>query len=198
MLYNAKNLSVAKMASKSTATRPELTGVYFKRDRTVATDGVCLLEMTTPTGLDIADWPKVKGITAMRGCSPFIVKASMLAERVKLPKKASLPILECAAISHIADGHFVEFITTDLETTNRNRIAQIDGTFPDYEKIFPTGEPVAEITVNAEAFAGLLTVMSKLKNKVKISFHSKDKPLVLWCEDNQQQARGLMMGMKEW
>lgn len=196
MLYNQNNLNCAKIASKREI-KPELASVFFTKDKTVATDGVRLLEVGVPSNVNVAEWVKVDGITAMRGCKPFMVNAKMLADKVKLPKRASLPILECATISHIADGHFVEFITTDLETTSRNRVAKVEGNFPNYEQVFPTGEPVAEITINAESLAGLLEVMGKLENKVKISFYGKNKAMVLGCKDSKQVARGMMMGMVE-
>src|SRR3990167_95933 len=157
MLYNQNNLNVAKMASASNI-REELASVLFTSKMTVATDSFRLLEITTPKNLNVEDFPKVDGVSAMQGCSPFLVSAKMLKDKVKIPKKASLPILGHVAVKHIPDNR-IEFYTTDGSNADIQNVARVNDTFHDYEKIFPTEKPLAEVEVNGELLAGLLEVM---------------------------------------
>jgi len=200
MLYNEHNLAVAKIASKSEV-REELAGVYFTANKTVATDSVRLLEVTVPANVKPEDYPAVEGATAMRGVQPFIVSAKMLRERVKLPKNigSRLPILAHMAIKHLHDNR-VEFLTTDLETANLVTVKRIMGKYPDYEKIFPTGEPVAEVEVNGEMLAEMLVILAKLggANKaIKIKFYGNGAPVTLEAGNDNQKGRGMVMPLRK-
>ena len=108
MLYNDINLSVAKIASKSNGLKPVLESVMFTKNFTVATDSYRLIEMSVPKNAKASEFPKVDGVSAMQGCSPFLVSAKMLKEKIKIPKKTSLPILGNVAVKHIHDNR-VEF-----------------------------------------------------------------------------------------
>lgn len=196
MLYNSLNLEVAKIASKS-AMRPEIAGVFFKQDRTVATDGFRLLEVRTPADVKVEDFPMVDGKAAMRGIQPFIVPARSLRE-IKLPKKTNLPICQNVAIKHLDDKR-AEFLTTDLETANITTARKVEGKFPDYEQIFPTGEPAAQVVINGELLAELVAIMAKLNktSSVRLKFYGPEKPIVLEAGELNQKARGLIMPIKE-
>ena len=194
MLFNSINLSVAKMASASNI-REELASVIFMKDRTVATDSFRLLEITTPKNLNVEDFPKVDGASAMRGFQPFMVSAKALKE-IKIPKKAKMPVMESVAIKHV-DNNRVEFLTTNGESADIKNIKRTNGQFPDYEKIFPTEKPLAEVELNGMLLAELLEVMSKLDrmSKVKIKVFALNKPIVIEAKSEIQEARGMIMPM---
>lgn len=197
MLYNEHNLSVAKIASKSEM-RPEIAGVYFSKDKTVATDGVRLLEVRTPSDVKVEDFPMVDGKAAMRGVQPFIVPARSVRE-IKIPKKTNLPICQNVAIKHLDDKR-VEFLTTDLETAKITTARRVEGKFPDYEAIFPTGEPAAQVVVNGELLAELVEIMAKVggaTKSVRVKFYGPEKPIVLEAGELNQKARGLLMPIRE-
>lgn len=196
MVYNSLNLEVAKIADKSDA-RPEVAGVFFKSDRTVATDGFRLLEVTAPDRMTPDEFPKVDGKTAMRGVKPFIVPAKSLRD-IKIPKSGSLPILSHVAIAH-ADENRVDFMTTDLDTAKITTARKVQGKFPEYEAIFPTGEPVAEVLINGQYLAGLLEIMAKIDKTgaVRVKFYAGDKPIVLESGNENQNGRGLVMPIRE-
>lgn len=193
MLYNKHNLDVAKIAAK-TGYRPELAGVLFTKDKTVATDSFRLLEVSVRSDVNVADFPQIQGVSAMRGCDPFIVNAKVLRE-IKIPK-ASTPIIENVAIKHLTAGG-VEFFTTDLQGVDVKSAPRIEGKFPDYEQIIPKGAPVAEMIVNGKLLGELLEIMAKLspREEVKIKFYGSYKPLVLEAGNDTQKSRGLMMGI---
>ena len=197
MLYNNNNLNITKIASKN-ENRPELTGVFFKSDKTVATDTFRLIEMSTPSNVKPEDYPKLpSGKTAMRGCKPFIVSAKELS-KIKIPNNKTLPIVNHLAIGHVDDQR-VELLTTDLETEQVKSLRRIDGNFPDYEKLFPVDKPIAEVELNADYLSELLNIMGKLNNlkSVKIKFHGPDKPLVLEASGPDQKARGMLMLLRK-
>jgi len=194
MLYNKHNLAVAKIASKS-GTREELASVFFSKDKTAATDSFRLLEVSVNKSVKTEEFPQVEGVSAMRGCNPFLVSAKQVAELK--PKGAKhLPITEFVAVKHLDDKR-VEFLTTDLESSQVKQARRVDGKFPDYKQIFPTGEAVAEVVVNGEKLAELLKVMAALKDEVRIKFFGKEKPLVFECATTEQSARRLIMPIRE-
>lgn len=202
MLYNAINLKVAKIASKK-ATKPEITGVYFGKDKTVATDSFILCEVSTPTDRNLEDFPTIPGSEAMEAgkFKPFIVASSGIAG-IKIPagkQIKTLPILANTAIKAINENT-VEFITTDLDNTDVKRVQKIDGDFPDYEPLWPAGEPLAEISVNAELLTSLLAVLGdldKYNHTVNIKIYGDDKPAVLTAANLAQKGRAMIMPVKK-
>ena len=195
-LLNKNNLEVCKIASKSD-TRPELAGVYITDKLVCATDSFRLLEMTLPADVKAEDYPKIEGKTAMRGYKPFIISAKELG-KVKIPVNKSLPILNHIAVSHVDDQR-VELMTTNLDVADTKSFKRIGEQFPDYQKIFPTGNPVAEVEVNAEYLAEMLEVMGKLNSlkSVRIKFYGDNQPLALEAKSNNQEARGLLMPLRK-
>jgi DNA polymerase III sliding clamp (beta) subunit (PCNA family) len=197
MLYNNLNLEVAKIASKS-ETRPEISGVLFRKDRTVATDSFRLLEIGTSAEIKPEDFPVVDGAKAMRGCKPFIVPARGLKD-IKVPKNKNLPIVNNVAIKYVDDKR-VEFLTTDLETAHITTARKVEGQFPEYEGIFPTGQSMVEVIINGDYLAELLTIIGKLggaQKQVKIKVYGPEKPVMLEAGDNNQKGRAMLMPIRE-
>ena len=196
MLYNKHNLAVAKFAAKD-GIREEINGVLFTKEKTAATDGVRLLEVSTDSALKVEEYPQVQGASAMRGCSPFIVNAKMLSE-VKIPKTPPhLPVLQSVAVKHI-DAQKVEVMTTDLEAVNTKWLKRADGKFPDYEQIFPKDEPKVRFKIDGAKLAELLKVMAELPRggEVEVLCYGEMQPIELRSKSETQTARGLIMRIK--
>ena len=193
MLYNQHNLNVAKIASKSEM-KPALASVMFKKDRTVATDGFRLLEVTVPADVKPEEFPAVDGKSAMRGCEPFLVPAKSVRE-IKLLKNKNLPMLENMAIKHI-DGKHIEFMTTDLSASQIKSVNRIDDKFPEYEQIFPTGKPEAVLFVNAKLLGEMLSIMGELNEQITFKIYGSEKPAVMECGISNQKARALIMPIR--
>lgn len=201
MLFNRNNLAVAKIASKSDV-RPELAGVFFTKDKTVATDVYKLVEVTVPDGGDVLtaeNYPKVEGKTAMRSFKPFILPAKMVSA-IKLPKDkiGGVPhqFTELLAVSHV-DDKIVKLLKTDLETANETSIKKIEGTYPDYARVIPTVVPVAEVTVNAEYLIDVLSVLAGIDERqfVTIKFYAEGQPVVMETKNGKNGQRGLGLVM---
>ena len=196
MLFNRNNLAVAKFAAKY-GVRQEIAGVLFTKEKTCATDSFRLLEVSVDKNAKPKDFPE-----AMRGFKPFIANAEWVREKLKIPaNKISLPVFNNVAVKHIEDNK----ITFLLPTGNTEMmtmpvlVPRVSGKFPDYEAIFPTEEPVAEIVINGEFLSELLKTMSVFDymHKVKIKFYSAEKPLVLEANNENQRSRGMIMLIKE-
>lgn len=197
-LFNQNNLNVSKVAAKNEGAHPELTGVFVKPDKVVATDTFRLVEISTPANVKVDDYPKMpSGKTAMRGFKPFIVSAKEFG-KIKIPNSKSLPVLNHVAVSY-ADDKRVEFLTTDLMKEEVKGLTKIEGKFPDYEKIFPTDKPVAELQVNANYLVEVLEVIGKLSRTatVKIKMYKNGQPMVLEAMGDNQEARGLLMPLRD-
>ncbi len=193
MIYNKHNIDIAKIAHKD---REPISGVMFSPDKTVATDGFRLLEVSCPN-IDPSDFPVIDGAVAIKEFEPLIVNAKTLRE-IKIPKVKDIGIVSSVAIKEITDDR-VDFMTTDLETNKITTAKRVKSDFPDYEQIFPKEEPIAEINLNGKYLAEMLSIMAKLggnENKVKIKFYGEGKPLLLESGE-LQKARGLMMPHKQ-
>lgn len=198
-LYNALNLEVAKVAAKDSA-KPELNGVFFTPQKSVATDSFRLLEISTPSGVKPEDFPVCQGKSAMRGFRPFIAPASEVAKLKIIGNKAtaSLPILNHIAVS-FRDEHQVSFLTTNLEVAETKTMRLIDGTFPPYEQVIPQGQPVLEINLNAAYLAELATILGKFNRlmSVKFKFYGNDKPVLMEAGNEIQKGRALLMPIRD-
>ena len=196
MLYNRHNLAVAKFAAKD-GIREEINAVLFAKEKTAATDGIRLLEVSVSTTGKAEEFPQIDGISAMRGCSPFLVNAKQVAELK--PKGAKhLPITEFVALKHLDDKR-VEFLTTDLESSRVSQARRIDGKFPDYEQIFPKDEPKVRFKIDGAKLAELLKVMSELpqSGQVEVLCYGGLLPIELRSDNGNQKARGLIMPIRE-
>ena len=197
MLYNNHNLAVAKFAAKD-GIRQEIAGVLFTKEKTAATDSICLLEVSTDTALKVKDYPKVQSASAMRGFKPFIVLAEWM-NKIKLPSHRFLPALNSVAVKHIADSK-VDFLISEEGTTAQIlSIPRVSGKYPDYEKIFPKSKPKAHFMINGVKMAELLKVMAALPplKGVEVFYYGKNKPIELRAHSDTQKSRGLIMLMKE-
>lgn len=180
MLYNKINLSVAKIASKQSH-RPEISGVFFTKDKTVATDSFRLVEISVPANVKAEDYPDN---FAMRGVKPFIASGEMI-KAIKLDNDGVV------AIKHLHDNR-IEF----LQGENIINVKRIDGEYPDYLSIIPSGEPVAELKINAKYLSEVLDILGKLggaTSEVTIKVFAKNKPLVIEAGSDKQRGKGLVM-----
>jgi DNA polymerase III sliding clamp (beta) subunit (PCNA family) len=195
MLYNKNNLAVAKIAAKDDI-RPEISGVFFTKDKTAATDGYKLIEVSVDKSYTSQDFPIVNHKKILHNCPPFIIPAEEV-KKIKLPANKSLPVVENLAIGGVYPEQ-VELITTNLESGESRLVKRIQGRFPDYEKIFPQGKPRAEISINGKFLEELLSILSNLDttHAVKIKFYDNEKPLVLEASNENQKARALLMPLK--
>lgn len=187
MLYNQNNLNVAKMASKSDI-KPELASVFFTKTKTVASDSWRLLEVTTPKH---GAYPEDFSADAMRGVKPFMVDAKRLLA-IKIPP-SKMHERNVLALKHVADNS-VSFLNNNGDILAAPRI---NGEYPEYERIIPNGQPIAETKLNGQLLGELLLLLAKIgkAEAVTLKFHGEGKPLVIEATNDEQSGRGFIMGM---
>lgn len=194
-------MNVSKFASKENY-KPALSGVLFAKDKTVATDAYSLIEISTDKNLKIEEYPKVHGHSAMHGTKPFLVPATAVKD-LKIPKVTpSMTALESVALRHVDDKK-VQFLISDgsIEGTKTQYAPRIDEAFPDYEQLFSTSEPHAELMVNGKYLMELAKALSALSptDRITIKMYGKNKALELSAESNEgrQKGRALLMPLNE-
>lgn len=193
MLYNKHNLAVAKIASKSDC-RPEISGVFFTKNATVATDSFRLIEISCPSDLSVDDFPSKSPI--MRGFKPFIADSEML-NKIKLGNTA-IPIMSTIGIKHIAEDR-VEFLKPDENFSDSITVRKINGEFPKYEELMPKKKPVFEISVNSKYLAEVIKILGDLNKtgEVVMKFYDEDSAILIESKGANQEGRGLVMPIKK-
>jgi hypothetical protein len=143
MLLNKHNLNIAALCSKEES-RFTLKAILVTPEASVETDGHQLIKVTLPN-LKVESFPdianKPKPVDTWK---PFLLPASEALNIVKaLPKKSSIPVLKCAAVTEATDqnGH-ASILVTDLEMTREFNPKKPEGNFPDYERVMPKDEEV--------------------------------------------------------
>jgi len=202
MFISKTSTLVHSFAAKDEA-RPEITGVLLTPDGTMAaTDYYSLAEIKMKSMPKDDDFPLAAGHKKpMPLSAPVILPAKFVASiGQSISPSPSLPILSFAALNGI-DENFAHFVTTDLETVQDQKTRIIDGKFPDYEKIFPQGKPVVEVTLNPEYLfqaAKLLTQFNKGRGvkRVKLSIYQPNEPVIMTSETNEHTAKVVLMPLR--
>ncbi len=208
MLYNKNNLAIHPIASKS-ETRPEITGVLFKKNLTVATDSFCLIEVKNPEqGLgNIKDLPLLSDKS-----KPFI---DMPKRGVIIPAKSvkkagknlaeipeqNLPILNNMWLLMPKENQTSAMASTDLETENITKCKNIDGAFPDYQNAIPNDKGYSKLTVDLKKLKQVVDVLSSMDNNdlntIEVYLNPDDKPLMIKMKTKQnQEVNSLIMPIK--
>ena len=133
----------------------------------------------------------------------MILPADFIAKLGKsIPKIETLPILQHAALTACGNDQ-ASFVTTDLETATDHMTRTIDGEFPEYEKLIPTGEPTARVCLSSDF---ILQAAKFLKDfykdyrglkAVDISSYENNGPLLLAAETSEHSARVLIMPIRK-
>lgn len=169
MYYNHHNLAIKAVCSKSDM-KPEIAAVLFTPTCTVATDSFRLIEM----GVVKPDINSGDG-----DCLPFLIEAKQLP---KTTKKNELVKVE-------KEKATVKGATYTLQETQ--------GSYPDYTKVIPQGEPVARMRVNAKYLAEVLEIIGALDTTwsgVELEFYGDYKPLkIVGQSADGQRGMGLVM-----
>lgn len=197
MLLNDKALSLAEVASKE-VTRYALTGLLIDNGKVVASDGkrIVIGNFPTPDENDFPETPEVKD-----GCDFQVILPADAAKglRKKLMKKSTLPILQYAKVNIEKKDNYkmIKAATTNLEVTSVDQIREVEGVFPDYEKIMVQEKPVKELVIDPDLFADTLRhfTLSKKFKAVKLSFYEKEgSPVKLYAFNEEVgEVSGLIM-----
>ena len=176
MLFSKNNLLVAELAEKY----GPVGGVFFSKDKTVATNRVSLVEVSAIK----PDGEQIKG--AMKGFKPFVVSGA------DVKNITTSKLFPYVGVKH-ADDKKIIFIDRD---GNETTLARQQEKFPEYDMLFKNSGK-AEFTIDAGKLVQLLKIMEKVDNKIKIKVGKDTEPLILSCAGSGQTARALIMPIKE-
>ena len=126
--------------------------------KATATDGRMLAQVEDKAGTMTADdFPVLEAMkNAPNGAKKALIPAAALAG-VKFPRKSTLPILSMALAS-LGETQST-FATTDLETANVQPARNIEGNFPAYEQVIPTGKNVGQVKMSVDLMVRALKVL---------------------------------------
>lgn len=175
MFLNAASLDAAAFASP-TKDRVVLSSLNISPTHCVATDSYHLIEV---------EHPKPDGLMTPDGIrndsSPGMIPAeSALHARKNIPKGDSLFALKHAFSSVDADGKRMTLTTSDLVQEKSVEAPLIEGSYPAYESIFPRGEPIGVIQLDARYLKDVAEYFAKHgeAKRVLIEFHGENSSLV--------------------
>ena len=204
-MLNRHNLNIAKLAAKEPS-RYAITGVRVEPERTVVTDGHCLVAVTTPKSYDPASYPVMDRVTPTREFEPFTLdRESALAIAKAIPRSRNLPVLEHAVIGAASNvnGH-AQIAVTDLDRPQVFQPRKVEGEFPDYERVIPKAEPTLRIAFNPVLLGAVLQQAAAFQKgrsqpQVTFSFHDSngEKAARLDCDNDEGQTFiGVVMPMR--
>lgn len=191
MLLNRHNLDLLNFAATGDI-RPVLSGIYATPTHSVATNAYVMVEVETPK---VSDPPE-----ALRGdAEPVIIPPDAVKKALRnVPKDATNSVLENVGVT--TDGGKVTLTSTDAGTTDRVESFAIQGRFPDYETVFPEGEPTVRIKINADYLKDVATYFAKHAEgpHVYVELFGPLKPMVLRGTTHaDQEIRALVMPLRD-
>jgi hypothetical protein len=200
MLLNRHNLNIAKLASK-VRSRFTLDAIRITPNETVVTDGHCLMTVST-VQLPASTFPDTaNGLTPVDDWKPFNLSAKNALKALgNLPKRSTLPVLECAAITINGDTNNPQVITNDLENTASYHCEE-SASFPDWERVMPKREDMPfVIGLDARLLRALLDQFislseSSAKTKVPVTFRFKNgnSAVLMESHNSEQKMVGVLM-----
>lgn len=199
-MYNKINFEIAKVCTNDEY-RLALSSVYFDKNKTVATDGYILAEVSSVKGFD-NEAPLVNEKEQVELTKPILLPAKIALEASKaIPTKANLPVLKNAWFNEVNDNQ-ATIVSTDLTKVNQTTGQIAQAKFPDYEKIFPTTEAKATVRVNASYLKTLCELAEKLDKDnvglIDIEVREPLQPVVITAKNptTDQTLRCLIMPVK--
>lgn len=163
---------------------------------TIATDGGALIKVPCLNGQE--EFPVTPGQGSDPAEGEYLMPAKPLAKAIaQAPRKSLKPILMSARFSVDAKG-FGIVSTTDLESGRDEKIMPIEGRFPKVDEVWPTGDPVTEVTVDPQYLLELgkyaKAHVGSEKRAVKLTLYGPDKAVRfdLTTEDGREVS-GLIM-----
>jgi len=189
-------LTAAKFASTDES-RPVLTAVKVTDKGYAATDSYKLV-MIKHKGADIKEFPVIPNAQEVKELpEPLLIPAAALLKKLKFPTSKTLPILGEGLLCNAEKGS-VAIATTDLETATTLQFRTIDGTFPEYQKIMPTGEPVVTIMLDAKLVTECMAAfLDGETNQVRLDLYGETEPMIMTGKsENNDHIKALLMPCK--
>jgi len=207
MLFNRNNLQLYQLADKGSS-RPELTGVLFKRDRTLATDSYILAEVVNSDEMlrqanDLPDLPDKGKLLLNFAKKGYIIPASSVKKALgNIPVNPQLPVLEYARFCQPFDPLTSKIATTNLERADVVNVKNIDADYPDTSRVMPDeqGEKAYKfISLNRKYLKKIADLFNSMEmgDTIQIGIKDTTSPVYLKGESKTgQKIKGLIMPIR--
>jgi DNA polymerase III sliding clamp (beta) subunit (PCNA family) len=210
-IYNKNNLLIHEIASKDEG-RPELTGVLFKKNRAVATDGYVLIEVKNNENFanpnEYPALPNKRSIMTNFSKKGYLLPAKSVKKALSNLNESEndrLEILNNCIFLNTRDENINEIATTDLENTNIVSTKSIDGEYPDTQKVIPqTDKGYSKTILDIRKLKQVIDVISKMDLpdfktiELLTPEYDKDKPTIIkTTTTKEQKITGIIMPVKE-
>ena len=201
-LYNKWNMGLHRFTqAEDKPSRKSMCNVRCEENQTVATDGKCLITVTTPT-VDVDRYPVPSGFDTDADVKDFSlsIKDAKAIEK-RIPKKLRLPP-RLRNVATVSDGVNTKMSTTDYDDPITTEHQCDDGKYPSYECVFPKKECTLKIQFNGQLLGKLLDYMGAFTEDygsvVTLEFYNADTAVKLTAEnkDTGQTATGLVMPLE--
>lgn len=196
-MLNKYNFLVNKFVSKSEH-QPEISGVLVSKSGTAATDHYTLLEVSAPD-MELSDFPVIPNNETAETethIMPIDAANQLQADLKKI--KGNLPILQNTASLKLTEPDQAGFITTNLEMAKPVIYQKIDGEYPNYKQIMPTGDPVYTFNVSPEFLKRIAEVYCTIGNaSIEVKCYGDIMPITFEAKTPQgQTVKALLMTIK--
>lgn len=200
MLLNKHNFTTKNFID-STSQNPEIRGILINSKETVATDGYSLIKVQKSQD-NFNEFPKVQKRKPLKEFPAFILPKEEMERLLKLlPKQQSMSVLENVSILKKTKD-YVEFGITDLANQSVIKSRIIQGTYPEYQKLFTKKGRHIKISVNPIFLKRIADFFTAFNDKVIPQIEIEipidpTAPIHFSGEKNKQKATALLMPLKK-
>jgi len=191
-IFNKYNLDISDIASGDTSRI--ISNLYIDNERTVATDGRMLIEVSTKK-VSKEDLPE--NIKPTELTHPVILEKDAVKQLLSsIPKKVPYELLKGCFVSNL-DDNTAEFVITDLYKVNSSILHIVEGSYPDIDRVKPRDSAKFSITLNPEM---LYKIAKKFKDfgYIDIEFRDPEEPIVMKAEKDGQKIEALIMPIRKY
>ena len=200
-MLNRYNLQIASFTEEETPYPSSLQFIKVTKEKTIATDGRKLIEVTRPT-LPYDEYPDTGH--EYKENRDFYLRRDEVKKIERLIPKSPLPILQNIAVSQKEKETLL--ITTDLENTYTISIRDkewyhIKKPYPNTEKAYPASKPKVTVKLNAKALKEIAMQVEKFSDEkghpITISIH--DEVIEFRAENKKtgQKMKGLLVTLRD-
>ena len=206
-LVSSKMAPAAEFASKDpsryalSAVKLSLVGVPADKPDTVraeSTDGKRMIRVEMPAD-KVDDFPRIEGFNLeSKGETECVILADdFKGIFTKLPKRNGKAILENAAVCPTKETMKVNTVSTDLQTQNAKTLKQVEGTFPNFDDVFPTAKAKFSVWFSPKLLGESLRTLEKLGAvNVKFEFTDGASPAKMTAETSEgMKIKAVIMPM---
>ena len=199
MIYNKLNLSITDFCGDES--HPEISGVLFTKDKTVATNSHILIEVKNPK-IDKDDFPILPDVEIEEMKEEFVIPVKAVKKmNSNIPKNNTLPILENVIYCNSKKNEeitTVEFASSDLEQVDKVGTRAIIGKYPDYQKVIPKGIPKNTIKFDPQYLKKICEFWIKNGNRsMEFKIYNDDEPIIIEDKFNNQDVKAAIMPIRK-